>query len=67
MQRFGTVIVFKPEVTKEQAAEALHKIIELIDETQWWPTPSGQPTLEECEARIEEYDDKHGGPAWYLP
>jgi len=57
MKRFGSVVVFKPEVTKEQAREALQKIKEVID----WSYVNGEAP------RVHEFDDKMGGPVWYTP
>ena len=51
MERIGSLIVFKPEVTPEQAAAALKKLQEL----------TVRPP------RIETFDDDMGGPVWYIP
>ena len=71
MRRIGSVIVFKPEVTDEQAATALESIKHLVE----------LPTVAVRSVRgkyvespfttadmIHQYDDVHGsGPVWYIP
>lgn len=49
--QFGTVLVFKPGTTKEQAEKILATINEHLD---WTPYPVG-------------FDPEYGGPVWYIP
>lgn len=53
MKRFGTVVTFKPGVTKEEAVNAIKKLAEAGVVVEW-------PT-------VREFDDKYGGPVWYIP
>lgn len=59
MKRYGTVFSFKKGVTAKQAAEALAKIADVID-LDGYVDPK-------IEARVKEYDDRYGGPVWYIP
>jgi hypothetical protein len=56
--RFGAVITFKPGTTREQAEAALRL---LIEGTRF----NGQPLIETT--GVHEYDDRDGGPVWYMP
>lgn len=58
MKRLGTILVFKPGVTKEKVAAMLIELADagLID-----------VTLTKLPLRVHEFDDKDGGPVWYLP
>jgi len=47
----GTVLVFKPGVTKRQAEEALRKIESLL----------------ESKPYVNTFDPEWGGPVWYIP
>ena len=48
---YGTVIVFKPGTTREEAKEALDIIKDQIDD---YPS-------------IRSFDPQTGGPVWYIP
>lgn len=79
MKRIGTVLVFREDVTPEQAAEAVAKIADVLDlpeETYDWQTSNGDGTGRvlghtkrpyELIDGIHEYDDEMGGPVWYIP
>jgi len=77
MKRFGTVLKFKKGVTREQAAQALAKISDLIElRKSVVEMPKGRTVarLEHCIERpatindeVHEYDDEYGGPVWYIP
>lgn len=55
--RYGTVLVFKKKVTKEQAEAALAKIADVI-EMEYYVTK--KPT-------VYEFNPEYGGPVWYIP
>ncbi len=76
MKRIGTVLVFRQDVTEEQATAILSQIAHMLDlpatTTEYLPT--GKRTVKEherpfkIEDMIEAYDDEHcGGPIWYIP
>ena len=83
MKRIGTLVVFKPEVTTEQAAEALKSIADIIElpETtvDYVPVETRQGVLRyttyqpverpfEFVDLIRDYEDDCGsGPTWYIP
>ena len=54
----GAVLVFKPGVTKEEAAKRLEALRDIVDLDYYYP--KGMP-------RINEFNPEHGGPVWYLP
>lgn len=58
MKRIGAIVVFKSGVTEEQAREALRKIKDLVDPT-YYVGFEAPP--------INVYDDRFGGPTWYIP
>lgn len=51
MKRFGTVLIFKPGISKEKIEAAIASISEVLEPNH----------------RLEEYDDKYGSPVWYEP
>jgi hypothetical protein len=59
MKRYGTVLVFKKGITAKQAADALAKIKDVIDLDGY--------VRKGIEDRVQEYDDRYGGPVWYIP
>lgn len=65
MQRFGTVLTFKEGVTREEAAEALRKIEDVLKLSDFWIEQGEDP----IEKSVREFDDYGGtsGPVWYLP
>jgi len=65
MKRFGTVLVFKRGVTKKQAEEALQKIQDILDDHRHGREVDGKWVNNLF--HINEFDDKMGGPVWYLP
>ena len=68
MKRLGVVLVFHADVTKEEAAAALAKIADVVDEGEWYPASKNHPAkAKDFEARVQEYDDEYGGPVWYIP
>lgn len=52
-ERMGAVIKFKPGVSQVEAVEAIKELVEkgLIDSN----------------TKLYGYDDKYGGPVWYIP
>lgn len=57
MERRGCVLVFKKDATKKEIKEAL-KTIEHVVDLDYWSKDYDH---------IETFDDKYGGPVWYLP
>ncbi len=47
----GTVLVFKPGVTKEQAQKALEKLRDLLEHS----------------PHVNTFNPEWGGPVWYVP
>ena len=60
-KRCGTVLVFKPEVSKAEAAEALEVLSGLL--VDYYLDDNGQPV----DFIVHEFDAELGGPVWYLP
>ena len=68
MKRFGSVLVFKRGVTKKQAEAALKKIQDVLADDYWikdFDIKTGHG--EKAKFIVNEFDDKWGGPVWYLP
>lgn len=55
--QLGTVLVFKPGTTREEAEAALKKLDGLVDTGYY---VGGKPHL-------NEFDEEYGGPVWYIP
>ena len=80
-KRFGTVLVFKKGVSKQQAAQALAQLAAVVDfptkAFDYVPIPGRDPRgarqtkmVERAfkhEDAVREYDDECGGPVWYIP
>ena len=49
--KLGTVLIFKPGVTEEEAAAALESLENLLDNS-----PS-----------VNVFNANHGSPVWYIP
>lgn len=56
-KRLGAVIVFRPEVTREQAERILDSMKWVLDGSGW----AGGRTP------VHDYIEEHGGPVWYIP
>ena len=77
MKRIGTLLVFKPDVTKEQAVQALEKIKDLLDlPEEKIDYKRGRDHRTPCKRTVRpfktadalnEYDDEYGGPTFYIP
>jgi hypothetical protein len=73
MIRFGAVITFRSEVTKQQADDALRSIEKLLarDFLVYPTSPDGQEDYTKppsvTAVRIERFEDRNGGPVWYVP
>jgi len=66
MKRFGTVLTFKEGTTREEAAEALRKIADVVD----LPEPyrySEDTAVDNADRAVTAFDDQYGGPVWYIP
>lgn len=61
MQRVGSVIVFKEGVNRQEAAEALLKIKDLIE------MPKDNNSFRAALETVRTFDDEYGGPVWYIP
>ena len=79
-KRIGSVIVFKAGVSPAQAAKALEALRDVLDlpATSYRPvyvtTPRGErgvPRYEtvpfKTEHLLNEYEEDHGSPVWYVP
>jgi hypothetical protein len=77
-KRLGTVLVFKEGVSKEEAAQHLARIAEVLDlpksVTDYVPIgPPGGRRVKGVQRAfkvpdiINEFDDEYGGPVWYIP
>ncbi len=62
-KRCGTVLVFKPEVSKAEAEEALEVLSGLLAED-YWLDENG---FDHVDFVVHEFDAENGGPCWYLP
>ena len=78
MKRLGTLIVFKPDVTREQAEKALAALAGLVEPKITYPhtcefrgmtiVDHGKPERTDDPAKhIETFDDTYGGPGFYIP
>ncbi len=60
MKRFGTVLVFRQGVLKKQALDALRRLNDVLED----PIEGH----DEAEFKwIRTFDDRDGGPVWYVP
>ena len=66
MKRYGTVLVFDRGASKKDIRRALNKISNVLEENRCIISCKGG-TYKRADYRIEEFDDKLGGPVWYLP
>ena len=57
--RYGAVIVFKKDLNRSTMRDALHKIGAYIDMDYF--------VAERPRDLIESFDERDGGPVWYLP
>jgi hypothetical protein len=57
MRRHGAVLVFKKGTSKKQAEAALRRVKDVID-----PNYYADPAR-----LVNEFEDDHGGPVWYIP
>lgn len=48
---YGTLLTFRPGTTEKEIKEALAKLAHLLDH----------------EPRVQKYDDRYGGPVFYIP
>jgi hypothetical protein len=55
--RVGSVIVFREGITPQEAEAALEKIKDVIDPNYY---VGGKPP-------VHKFDDRYGGPVWYIP
>lgn len=69
MKRFGAVIVFRRHVSEAEAAQALHQLTTLIETGPGTPVPGSPGNFNPPSGsdRLEEFDDRYGGPVWYVP
>lgn len=72
MKRLGTVLRFKPGVTRAEADKALVGLTDLLEPCWLAERFEGggydyEKTRYDAPYRLEEYDDKWGGPVWYIP
>lgn len=62
MKRYGAVIVFNENATKEECAAVLSLLQKEIL-VSFGPTRG--PAIEP--SKVKEYDDDNGSPVWYVP
>jgi hypothetical protein len=72
--KLGTVLIFKDDVTREEAAKALDQIADLLEPC--WYREETPNRISDTPARaehfnapysIQSYDSRYGGPVWYIP
>ena len=65
-KRFGAVIVFKPNVPKDLAAQKLRELRGLIE---LGGSFTGGKWVEHTDPAklLNTFNDEHGGPVWYIP
>jgi len=72
----GSVVVFKPGVSREQALESLRKLTDVIDLNYYVnavdpvtqkPRPAAVRKEMLQKALVNEFDPAYGGPVWYVP
>lgn len=56
-EQAGTVLVFKPGVTQEQAEKRLKALSDILDGDYY---VGSKP-------RVETFNPEWGGPVWYIP
>lgn len=67
MKQFGTVLVFKEGVTKDEIQTALGKLSPMLDKC-WLPENPGLARAGITVGyRLHEFDPQRGGPVWYIP
>jgi hypothetical protein len=76
VKRHGAVVVFKPGVTREQAARALASISDVLDfpkQSYRYVSVVPKGPIQSVtrpfkpEDAVHEYEDEHGSPVWYIP
>lgn len=65
-KRFGTVLVFKPGVTKAAADAALAKLADVLAPDYHGSMKNGK-FVTTAVPPVHEFNDEHGGPVWYIP
>lgn len=60
MKQYGTVLVFKPGLSKEEIEKRLRELNDIIDNDGPASTLSGKPD-------VHSFDSSWGGPVWYVP
>ena len=66
MKRRGSVLVFKRGVTKKQAEVALRKIQDVLQENYHIKYDRCDKPVR-CSFVVNEFDERDGGPVWYIP
>ena len=79
MKRLAALIKFNPDATKEEIAQALNSIKHVLDlpvstyEDESYVDPHGQRRVRmnsvpfRWRHLVQEYDDAHGEPVFYIP
>ena len=73
MKRVGTVLVFKKGTTKAQAQAILDNIKQHLGTDIWIQydkKPNGETDYSKYHPVafiVEEFEEEHGTPAWYIP
>ena len=66
MKRLGSVLVFKRGVSKKQAEVALRKIQDVLQEKSHIKYDEHDRPVR-CSFVVNEFDERYGGPVWYIP
>ena len=64
MKQLGCVLIFRPEVSRSQAAAALEQLKSLLDIPN---TPLSHLQSFEMRDMLREFDPEWGFPVWYVP
>ncbi len=59
--RYGAVVVFPPNYTRQQSEDAISEIYKHIDRNYYVAGQSIERTL------VTAFDGRDGGPVWYIP
>ena len=78
MKRIGIVVTFKPSVSLQQAEQALLRLADVMEVSSTVTVEhlldngravsyEERPRHGELRDLLHEYDDRDGGPVWYIP
>ena len=80
MKKLGIVLVFDPDVPKEEIKKAIAGLMPVIDKKYHGLDGPGEVAnarifgrmpprndMERADLMLNEFDDEWGGPVWYIP